>query len=521
VSRRHGLYVALFLLAGLLYRLSFLRLSTLDLLQKFVVDDAFYYLNISRNIYMGLGASFDGFTPTNGFHPLYIFVVLPIFCFFSDPEKILSCSLALISIFSCLTAYPLFRITRLLTEDSRASFLVVFVYLFQPFNVFVPLSGVETALNGFLLSMTFWLYLKYSKWNRDDHNGLVRDSVLIGVFLGLSLNARTDNVLFALALLIHLLLGLRRQGRRCLMRGVWIFSTAFLLIFPWIVWNLVNFGTIVQVSGQAVIDLQREQFYLAEGVSVPTVAGKLAENVLYSARLLVSTFGFGSGLINIVICTAVLGLAFKAVTMQPLEPVIKKLRIISPVLFFAIFLFAYYAGYHWYLSRRYFYPLLIFVYPLWGICFSIVFKSPLAAGKQTLILAVAVLLFSVGFASIGQVWWQQGRNPQAREMYEAAQWIQKNLRSTRLGAFNAGIYGFFSGRTVVNLDGKVNRQAFLHRKEGRLLEYCEQTGIDYLVDHEIALEKISFPVIKRFKGSVPHIGDVVVKRCPWSGSPES
>ena len=41
-------------------------------------DDAFYYLTISRNIVEGVGMTFDGETPTNAFHPLYLGLLLPI-----------------------------------------------------------------------------------------------------------------------------------------------------------------------------------------------------------------------------------------------------------------------------------------------------------------------------------------------------------------------------------------------------------------------------------------------------------
>ena len=44
--------------------------------------------------------------------------------------------------------------------------------------------------------------------------------------------------------------------------------------------NLVNFGTIVQVSGQAVVELQREQFYQAQEVSVLAVAKNWPKTLL-------------------------------------------------------------------------------------------------------------------------------------------------------------------------------------------------------------------------------------------------
>ena len=41
-------------------------------------DDAFYYLRIAANVASGRGLTFDGAAPTNGFHPLYLFMLVPI-----------------------------------------------------------------------------------------------------------------------------------------------------------------------------------------------------------------------------------------------------------------------------------------------------------------------------------------------------------------------------------------------------------------------------------------------------------
>jgi len=49
------------------------------LLNWFNTDDAFYYFKVAQNIVAGRGVTFDGLAPTNGFHPLWMAVILPIF----------------------------------------------------------------------------------------------------------------------------------------------------------------------------------------------------------------------------------------------------------------------------------------------------------------------------------------------------------------------------------------------------------------------------------------------------------
>lgn len=67
------------LAAGLLIRLvlAFTNLPTLIMLN--VPDDTFHYLKIAQNIAAGYGSTFDGFHPTNGYHPLWMGLLIPLF----------------------------------------------------------------------------------------------------------------------------------------------------------------------------------------------------------------------------------------------------------------------------------------------------------------------------------------------------------------------------------------------------------------------------------------------------------
>ncbi len=45
----------------------------------FMRDDAYYYFKVAQNISEGRGSTFDGINPTNGYHPLWMAVCIPIF----------------------------------------------------------------------------------------------------------------------------------------------------------------------------------------------------------------------------------------------------------------------------------------------------------------------------------------------------------------------------------------------------------------------------------------------------------
>src|SRR5262245_6448745 len=44
-----------------------------------LLDDGYYYLNIARHLAQGDGFTFDGLHPTNGFHPLWQLLLVPLF----------------------------------------------------------------------------------------------------------------------------------------------------------------------------------------------------------------------------------------------------------------------------------------------------------------------------------------------------------------------------------------------------------------------------------------------------------
>ena len=45
----------------------------------FSSDDVFYYFKVAQNVAEGYGFSFDGINLTNGFHPLWMAICIPIF----------------------------------------------------------------------------------------------------------------------------------------------------------------------------------------------------------------------------------------------------------------------------------------------------------------------------------------------------------------------------------------------------------------------------------------------------------
>jgi len=101
--------------------------------------------------------------------------------------------------------------------------------------------------------------------------------------------------------------------------------------------------------------------------------------------------------------------------------------------------------------------------------------------------AVVVLAFVLVSFSIAAAWRPSPPAPIYHARLRAATWISTNLpEDAVLAAWNAGQLGYFSGRTVINLDGLVNSvDYFRARRTGgfSMVEYLREHRVRYLVDY--------------------------------------
>lgn len=93
---------AILLALGLVLRLVVAWLPIPVLIARTLPDDAFIYFVIARNIASGLGATFDGVTQTNGFHPLWALALAPIFYLFPGGDLLIHFALSVSAV--CDTA---------------------------------------------------------------------------------------------------------------------------------------------------------------------------------------------------------------------------------------------------------------------------------------------------------------------------------------------------------------------------------------------------------------------------------
>src|SRR5678816_2782021 len=113
----------------------------------FTRDDAYYYFKVAQNISEGHGSTFDGINKTNGYHPLWMLICVPVFALARFdlilPLRIL---FLLLSGLSAATGILLYRLVgRVFTPAIGALAALSWVFSQHVLNA-VYVQGLETGI---------------------------------------------------------------------------------------------------------------------------------------------------------------------------------------------------------------------------------------------------------------------------------------------------------------------------------------------------------------------------------------
>lgn len=151
---RKSSYQSAYLLGWAFFSLVFLlgiSLAPISALLNLFHDDSFFYMVIARNHAAGLGYSFDGLNQTNGFHPLWLWLLSAMGSVASlTGEKGIRMVVLLQSFLSIGAALIYVRLLALAQVKTTLLILFYFAYLFL--CTFADM-GQESALFGFLFAL--------------------------------------------------------------------------------------------------------------------------------------------------------------------------------------------------------------------------------------------------------------------------------------------------------------------------------------------------------------------------------
>ena len=149
----------------------FVLLSQPDNFMNWIItDDAFYYFKTAQNIAEGNGITFDGIAPTNGFHPLWMIICVPVFALARYDLFLPLRVLAAVQIFlNAASGYLLFLILSEKISKTTAWIAAIFWMFFPPIHEITTKSGLETGLNAFML-IAFIYFLSKLSWGEGNEN---------------------------------------------------------------------------------------------------------------------------------------------------------------------------------------------------------------------------------------------------------------------------------------------------------------------------------------------------------------
>lgn len=147
---------------------------TFDLLFliNFAHDDSFFYLKIAKNISEGYGSTFDQITITNGYHPLWLMILTPLFSlinFFglASPEFLYRIVFSIHWIMAITIVFLLFRTTNYLFENKFQFWIILNLIFALTVFVFIRDVGMESMLSCLMFSVFLYLKSKEIKFHKN------------------------------------------------------------------------------------------------------------------------------------------------------------------------------------------------------------------------------------------------------------------------------------------------------------------------------------------------------------------
>ncbi|KAA0275405.1 MAG: hypothetical protein EDM79_07600 [Chloroflexi bacterium] len=163
----------------------------------FVRDDAYYYFKVAQNISEGHGSTFDGINITNGYHPLWLLVCIPVFALARfDIVLPLRVLLVVIAIIHSATSIIIYRLIRKHLSHAVA----IAAAIFWSFNSYIHATvyemGLETPIAAFFVLLTIYHLSKFeSEWRAT--NIPISRFAGLGLVAALAMFSRLDLVFFA------------------------------------------------------------------------------------------------------------------------------------------------------------------------------------------------------------------------------------------------------------------------------------------------------------------------------------
>jgi hypothetical protein len=477
----HVLTLLALLVAAAMARLRVTMLDFNSLLTSYLQDDAFYYYKVASNIFSLHRITYDGEQLSNGFHPLWLALISFFYTPTNDGVDFVYRVQWIMFFCALLTVVALYFTLTRLRAGWFCSVIVTAVFCVHSTFVDMQMNGLETSLNTLMLLLLFNAFLTIFL----NPQVPINRYIYFGVVTAAAFLVRTDNGIALLLLFLALAWISRRMAMQCWSRLLVGGLVALFLVLPWLIWNQVNFGSLVQGSGKV------ETIYWGE----PNFN---LQHILYNFLIMPSKIYqnmqiFSSIFISTSISRVLLGILFIGCWISTMFFLLLQRRsalsaCATAVFCIAVFsVFCYHAAFRSFVRMWYFMP--VGLVALLSIAGAVIWcrnccKTQWAENAANVLLAVW----------LGSVVWLYspeklpGATNNLSSHLVVANWVNTNTQPDAvIGSMNSGVLGYLVHRKVINLDGVMDSRSMRAHWDKRRAEYIHERGIDYLVDNDGAL----------------------------------
>lgn len=458
------------LAAATLYLLVFIAAADIERILSVIPDDAAYFFKIAENVARGAGETFDGLNRTNGYQPLWMYLLVPVYSVReAAPETLCRVALAVQTIMVAAAAALLYAWC---TRFFPSRIVLVGGIVFLVFVFMSAVNGMESALLVTLLSV-----LVVVGWKMDiAAPGPVERDLLFGMVAGLVVLARLDMVFLPVVVCSFCLWRGMKRGRDragCMRKGVVIGAGTALIVAPYLIRNHLVFGGMMPISGVLKTTFPRASLslYAFSRMGIRDIAALLlaAGYLVWAIAGSVRDARSGRGMRRDVAADP--GYFRITVTVMSAAALLH---------FLHTALFMRWGVFRWHFLFYSFVASLV-------ICEAAksLFSGRLLGRYRAAYAVCGVLL--VAFCCIIAMRRYGGGSVKSwvAASYRAAKWAEENTGAADVFAMkDAGNFGYFSRRSVISLDGVVNNTAYQDViRAGELGDYLAGKNVAYIVQH--------------------------------------
>ena len=431
------------------------------------VDDAFYYFQIARNVASGNGFTFDGIHATNGFQPLWLLLLVAVFKFVPGDVWPLRVVALVEAALIAAAAAGIFRALRgrIGTGPALAAGISIVALPGSP-SVFR--AGMESGLLLWLFVIIWRRWLALAEAEVPSR----RRCLSLGLLCGLAFLTRIEAIVLVLAVVILA----ARRWQTDFKSLIAFLAPPALFLAGYVAWSEFTFGLVLPISGLVKAHWLRKtavatrlRWILDPPWIYQTLVCRLfGEAALFEcSRVALALYG------GAVVLALTAGWWF----WESLRAAVRQSGAGFVFLASGLMVLADKLSVH-YLETWYQGPIVFSTAVLGG--------SLLSRSRRLTRLAVATAVL-VAAARVPLTAWRL-QDPSAYYGYyriQAADWVRETTAaSDRIGSWNAGTFGYFSHRSVVNLHGLVNDADYFRRviERNDLEGYLSSERIAWLAD---------------------------------------